>query len=132
MKKKSSHRPKPTVAELAILNVLWRLGPATVRDIRAGLDRPQAVGYTTVLKFLQIMTGKGLVARNESERAHVYQALAPREETQRQMVGDLLERAFGGSAAQLVLRALSSRKASREEIQEIRNLLDSFEKGGRK
>ncbi|MBC8166337.1 MAG: BlaI/MecI/CopY family transcriptional regulator [Bryobacteraceae bacterium] len=131
MKKKSSSKPKPTAGELAILNVLWGLESATVREIHAECERQQPVGYTTVLKLLQIMTDKGLVTRDESERAHVYRPALKREETQGQMVSDLLDRVFGGSAGQLVLRALSERKASKAEIEEIRCMLDNIEKGGK-
>jgi predicted transcriptional regulator len=117
--------PKPTAAELAILTVMWRLGPATVREIHSACDG--GTGYTSVLKLLQIMTEKGLVERDESERAHVYRASLQQKETQGQLVNDLLDRVFGGSAAQLVLRALSERKASRSEIEEIRKMLDRLE-----
>jgi predicted transcriptional regulator len=124
---KRSGRGKPTAAELEILNVLWELGAATVREVHGELERRQTVGYTTVLKLLQIMAEKGLVARDEKDRAHVYRPSLKREETQGQIVGDLLDRVFGGSAAQLVLRALSDRKASKQEIAEIREMLDSIE-----
>jgi predicted transcriptional regulator len=123
--------PRPTDAELAILRVLWRTGPATVRQVQEELNTNQSTGYTTVLKFMQIMTEKGLVERDESQRTHVYQATLPEEETQRQLVNDLLERAFGGSAQQLVLQALSVKKASRQELSEIRQLLNEIE-GDRK
>ncbi len=124
---KRQGRAKPTAAELEILNVLWELGAATVREVHGELERRQTVGYTTVLKLLQIMTEKGLVARDEKDRAHVYRPALKREETQGQIVGDLLDRDFGGSASQLVLRALSDRKASKQEIAEIRQMLDSIE-----
>jgi BlaI family penicillinase repressor len=120
---------KPTAAELEILNVLWQLGSGTVREVHGELERRQPVGYTTVLKLLQIMTEKGLVERDEKDRAHVYRPALKREETQGQIVGDLLDRVFGGSAAELVLRALSDRKASKQEIAEIRQMLDSIEQG---
>jgi predicted transcriptional regulator len=116
--------PKPTSSELAILNVLWKLGSGTVREIHAECGG----GYTTVLKMLQIMTEKGLVERNESERAHVYRPALEQKTTQTQLVGDLLDRVFGGSASQLVLHALSERKASKKEIAEIREMLDRLEK----
>jgi predicted transcriptional regulator len=119
--------PKPTDAELAILRVLWERGPSTVRDVTEALQAERGTGYTTALKLLQIMSEKGLVGRDESQRTHVYHAVAPAEETQRQLVGDLLERAFRGSAQQLVLQALSSKKASRAELAEIRKLLDQME-----
>jgi BlaI family penicillinase repressor len=121
-------RRRPTDAELAILRVLWTHGPNTVRRIAEILGRES--GYTTVLKLLQIMTEKRLVVRDESERTHVYAAASTEDQTQRQLVADLLDRAFDGSAAKLVLQALSSRKTSREELDEIRKLLDS-RSGGR-
>jgi predicted transcriptional regulator len=116
---------KPTPAELEILEVLWRRGPSTVREVHGELT---GVGYTTALKLMQIMAEKGYVARDESERAHVYTAVLQREQTQGELVGDLLDRVFGGSAAQMVLRALSHRKASRQEIADIRKMLDEIEK----
>ena len=128
---KRTGQAKPTAAELEILNVLWELGAGTVREVHGELERRQGVGYTTVLKLLQIMTEKGLVARDEKDRAHVYRPALKREETQGQIVGDLLDRVFGGSAAQLVLRALSDRKASKQEIAEIRQMLDSIEQEGK-
>lgn len=121
--------PKPTDAELAILRVLWRLGPATVRAVHSELRRVQETGYTTVLKMLQIMAEKGLVKRDESERSHVYQPAYSEQEVQRQLVGHLMERAFGGSAQKLVLQALSAKKASASELAEIRKLLDEMEGG---
>ena len=125
-------RPHPTPAELAILRVLWRRGKSTVRDVQSELngDRPDdsPAGYTTVLKLMQIMTDKGLVRRDESQRTHVYHATASEDHTQGRLVKDLLERAFGGSAQKLVLHALSAKKASAEEIKEIRSLLDEIEK----
>jgi predicted transcriptional regulator len=127
---KKTRLPRPTDSELAILRVLWRTGPATVRAVHDELSRTQETGYTTVLKMLQIMTEKGLVKRDESERSHVYQPACPESEVQRQMVGHLLDRAFGGSAQKLVLQALSAKKASPAEFAEIRKLLDDME--GRK
>ena len=121
---------RPTEAELEILGVLWNRGPSTVREVHEEL-RERRVGYTTVLKLLQIMAEKGLVNRDESERAHVYRARLARDQAERQLVGDLVERAFGGSASRLVLRALSSRSASPEEIERIRELLDELEGGDR-
>lgn len=118
----------PTDAELEILNILWEQGPVTVRHVHEQISRTKLTQYTTVLKMLQIMAGKGLVRRDEEQRAHVYQAAKPREWTQRQLAGDLLKRAFGGSARSLVMGALSARKASREELAEIRQLLDEYEK----
>jgi BlaI family transcriptional regulator, penicillinase repressor len=119
--------PRPTDAELAILRVLWRRGPSTVRQVHEDLERRSLTGYTTVLKLLQIMTEKGLVERDESERAHVYVAKLPEEQTLGQLVGDLLDRAFEGSSSRLVMRALESRPASREELAEIRRMLDLME-----
>jgi predicted transcriptional regulator len=121
--------PRPTDGELAILRVLWARGPSTVREVQAALS-PEP-GYTTVLKFMQIMTDKGLLIRNESERTHVYEAAEPEATTQRQLVGDLLERAFGGSAQKLVLQALSAKSASREELSEISRLLDTMEQAAK-
>ena len=120
--------PKPTEAELAILKVLWELGPSTVRQVTEHLLDERGTGYTTALKLMQIMTEKGLVQRDESERSHVYHAVASAEITQRQLVSDLLDRAFGGSAQQLVMRALSAKRASKAELAEIRSLLDELEK----
>jgi predicted transcriptional regulator len=119
--------PRPTDAELAILRVLWERGPSTVREVAESLAEERETGYTTALKLLQIMTEKGLVKRDESRRSHVYKPLVPAEVTQRQLVRDLLERAFGGSTSQLVLRALSSKKATRAELAEIRKLIDDMD-----
>jgi predicted transcriptional regulator len=121
--------PRPTDAELAILNVLWQRGPSTVRDVHQELSTSQGSGYTTVLKLLQIMTEKGLVVRDESQRAHVYATRISERRTQRQLLGDLVDRAFGGSSAKLVLHALSDRPASSQELRNIRALLDQLEKG---
>jgi BlaI family transcriptional regulator, penicillinase repressor len=124
---------QPTGAELAILNVLWRRGPSTVRDVCEELNRERgdgAVGYTTALKLLQIMADKGLARRDESRRTHVYRAAGSEEQTQRRLVRDLLDRAFGGSAKKLILQALSSRKASAQELGEIRQVIDEM-KGDR-
>ena len=120
--------PRPTEAELAILRVLWDRGPSTVREVTEALQVERGTGYTTALKLLQIMTDKGLVQRDESSRAHAYAAVASAETTQRQLVRNLLDRAFGGSARQLVLQALSAKRATRGELAEIRRLLDEFEK----
>ncbi|MEE8525256.1 MAG: BlaI/MecI/CopY family transcriptional regulator [Thermoanaerobaculia bacterium] len=125
MARKASNRP--TDAELGILRVLWPRGPATVREVHEELEQEAPTGYTTVLKQLQIMTDKGWVVRDESQRAHVYRAGEPRERTQLHLVGDLVDRAFEGSAGQLVLQALASRRASAEEIAEIRRILDDLE-----
>jgi predicted transcriptional regulator len=114
---------KPTDAELAILRVLWSRGPSTVRQVAATMDRE--AGYTTVLKLLQIMAEKGLVTRDESARTHIYEAAYTEDQTQQQLVMDLVERAFDGSAAKLVLQALASKKATPEELDEIRKLLNT-------
>ena len=119
--------PRPTDAELAILRVLWERGPSTVREVHDALSPTQDSGYTTVLKLMQIMTEKGLVDRDESQRAHVYTSRLGEQRTQRQLLGDLIERAFGGSPAKLVMQALSSSKASAEDLTAIRNLLDQME-----
>jgi predicted transcriptional regulator len=119
--------PRPTDAELAILNVLWERGPSTVRDVHETLSSSQATGYTTVLKLMQIMTEKGLVVRDESQRAHVYEARHSEQRTQRQLLADLADRAFGGSPAKLVMQALSGRRTSAEELNAIRELLDRLE-----
>ena len=119
--------PKPTQAELAILQVLWQFGQRTVREVQASLNHNRKAGYTTVLKLMQIMTDKGLVLRDESARAHVYRATLSEEDTQYQLVGDLLDRAFQGSASKLVMRALAAKKASPEELSEIRDLLSKLE-----
>jgi BlaI family penicillinase repressor len=123
--------PKPTDAELALLRVLWKRGPSTVREVWQDLGGDQETGYTTILKTLQIMRSKGLVERDETERSHVYRPAIGQEETQRQFVGHLLERVFSGSARKLVMQALSVKRASREELAEIRKLLDEMEGGGK-
>lgn len=119
--------PRPTQSELEILTVLWDAGPSTVREVQQTLDARRPTGYTTVLKLLQIMTEKGLVRRDERERAHRYAPRLPRERTEQQIVGDILDRAFGGSSSRLVMRALSSRRASPEELNRIRELLNEIE-----
>ena len=119
--------PKPTEVELEILRVLWGRGPSTVRQVLNAPGQARKKGYTTVLKMLQIMTEKGLVLRDESERTHIYRPRFSEEHTQRRLVSDLLNRAFGGSARKLVLQALSSKKASAEELAEIRKLIDELE-----
>jgi len=120
--------PRPTDAELEILTVLWSLGPSTVRDVHAAICRRKPAQYTTVLKTLQIMAEKGLVERDEKQRAHIYSASRPREWTQQQLAGDLLQRAFGGSAKSLMLGALSAQQASKDELAELRRFLDQYEK----
>lgn len=112
---------------MAILRVLWERGPSTVREVWEELSPKQRTGYTTVLKLMQIMSEKGLVDRDETERSHVYRAARSEEETQRQVVGHLLERVFGGSAHKLVMQALSAKKATRAELAEVRKLLDEME-----
>jgi predicted transcriptional regulator len=121
--------PRPTDAELAILRVLWATGPATVRQVNVVLNESRETSYTTTLKFMQIMAEKGLVTRDESERTHVYTARLTRDETQRQLVSDLVDRAFGGSAAALVLQALSAHSASPDEIKDIQKLIATYKKG---
>lgn len=121
--------PRPTEGELQILKVLWKKGASTVREVHDVLNESKPTIYTTVLKLMQIMTEKGLVKRDLSQRAHLYEANVAQSETQQQLVGDLLEKVFDGSASQLVMRALSNKKASQKEISEIRNLLDEFERG---
>jgi predicted transcriptional regulator len=123
---------KPTEAELAILHVLWRLGPSTVREVWDRINPAQKTGYTTVLKLLQIMFEKGLVRRDDTARSHIYEAAVSEEQTQRQVLGHLLERLFAGSAPKLVMQALAVKKASRAELAEIRKLLDEMEGGQRK
>jgi len=126
---KSSHAARPTDAELEILTVLWRSGDSTVRTVHEVLTPRRPVQYTAVLKMLQIMAEKGLVSRDEKQRAHVYSASRPAEWTQRHLVGDLLQRAFGGSARSLMVGVLSSHRASREEFAELHRLLEDYEKG---
>jgi BlaI family transcriptional regulator, penicillinase repressor len=122
---------KPTAAELEILRVLWSHGPSTVREVHESLREKKSLGYTSVLKFLQIMTTKGTVRRNETHRAHVYEACLPAEQTKRQLAGDMLQRVFEGSASQLMMHALAGRKASQEEVQELRRILDEYERSKR-
>jgi BlaI family penicillinase repressor len=123
--------PKPTEAELEILTVLWSRGPSTVRDVHEIIAARKPTQYTTVLKQLQVMSEKGLVRRDEKQRSHVYEPTRPREWTQRQLAGDLLNRAFEGSAKGLLVGALSARKASKKELAELRTLLDEYQKGTR-
>src|SRR5918992_4208116 len=128
---KHSGTPRPTDAELAILRVLWERGPSTVRQVHEVLLRERPTAYTTALKFLQIMTEKGLVRRDETERTHVYHPRLSEEQTQRQLVRDLLDRAFGGSPSKLVMQALAARRASAEELSEIRKLIESRDESKR-
>lgn len=118
--------PRPTDAELAILRVLWESGPSTVRQVHDALSEARETGYTTTLKLMQIMAEKGLVTRDESARTHVYTSRVPRDITQRQLVSDLMDRAFGGSAAALVLQALSAHPTSNEELTEIKKLIEDY------
>ena len=129
MERERRKSSRPTDGELAILRVLWHCGPSTVRQVQEALARSQPTGYTTALKLLQIMTEKGLVDRDESERSHVYRASLAETETQRQLVDDLMERAFGGSARGLVMQALASKRATAEELDAIARLIDEL-KGG--
>ena len=124
----TEHPPRPTDAELEILTVLWSRGPVTVRDVHETIASRRPTQYTTVLKQLQVMAEKGLVLRNEHQRAHVYESARPREWTQRQLAGDMLQRAFNGSAKSLMIGALSSRKASKKELAELREILDEYER----
>ena len=126
MKKAAPAKPTPT--ELSILNILWARGPSTVREVHDVLSKEKPIGYTGVLKFLQIMTGKGSVRCNSDQRAHVYEACESAEDTKHQVVSDLMTRAFGGSASQLVMHALAGKRASQEEIDEIRRILDAHER----
>lgn len=121
--------PRPTDAELAILRVLWDQGPGSVREVLEGVNaaRPEPLAYTTVLRFLQIMMEKGLVVRTDGERGHIYEPAVPADGTKRQMVRDLMDRVFGGSAQALVLQALGARKVSATELRAIRTLLDELE-----
>lgn len=127
MKPMKTPTPRPTDAELAILRILWERGASTVRQVHEVLSRERPSAYTTALKLLQIMTEKGLVRRDESDRTHVYQARLTEEQTQRQLVRDLLDRAFGGSASKLVMQALAARRTSADELTEIRKLIDGRE-----
>ncbi len=124
MTKHSESLPRPTEAELELLRILWEKQPATVRDIYDALDQSRAVGYTTVLKLLQIMTTKGLVVRDEANRAHLYRAAISQDATQNEMLKDLSLRLFSGSAAQLALHALAMEPANAEELDAIRALID--------
>jgi len=119
---------KPTTSELEILHVLWERGPSTVREVHEGLSVKKDIGYTTVLKLMQIMTTKGLLRRNETQRAHVYEACLPAEKTKRQLAADTLQRVFDGSASQLMMHALAAHRSSKEEIAELRRLLDDYER----
>jgi len=125
-----AHR-RPTDAELEILRVIWSRGPSTVREVHAELQARRETGQTTVLKLMQIMTEKGLLRRDESVRPQVYEPVRSKHQTQRQLIGDLLDRAFSGSPGNLVLQALSSKKTTAEERRQIRELLDELERESR-
>jgi BlaI family transcriptional regulator, penicillinase repressor len=120
--------PKPTACELEILQVLWERGPSTVREVHEALSGKRPMGYTSVLKLMQIMTAKGTLRRNEEQRAHVYEAIEPAEKTKRQLALDVLQRVFEGSASDLMMHALAGRKASKEEIEEMRRMLSEYER----
>ena len=122
---------KPTASELEILQVLWERGPSTVREVHEQLNGKRPMGYTSVLKLMQIMTAKGTVRRNEQQRAHVYEAVQPEEKTKRDFAMDMLQRVFDGSASELMMHALAGRKASKEEIDEMRRLLNEHERKSR-
>src|SRR5260221_14701254 len=125
----TSKQPKPTAGELEILRVLWECGPRSVREIQHELNKIKQTGYTTVLKLLQIMTDKGLVTRDENQRPQIYHSRYRREHTQRQLLHDLMQRAFGGLVKALVLQALARRKSSREELDGIGKVLDRIAGG---
>ena len=120
--------PLPTPSELEILQVIWRTGPTTVRAVHRTLARNRDIGYSTVLKFMQIMTEKGTLVRDETVRPQIYTAAKPQEHTQRGIVRDLVDRAFGGSSISLVMKALSDRTASADELRQVRELLDALER----
>ncbi len=117
---------KPTEGELEILHVLWKEGPSTVRQVHQALNRAKPLAYTTVLRFLQIMTEKGLVRRDESQRAHIYEAGRSADQTKRQLAGDVLQRVFQGSASDLMMHALATGPVTGEEIEELRRLIDGY------
>jgi BlaI family transcriptional regulator, penicillinase repressor len=125
---KSDNKFQPTPSELAILHILWSRGPSTVREIHEELAKEKNVGYTSALKILQIMTTKGIVKRTEDQRAHVYSANQPAEKTKQDFATDVLHRVFRGSASQLMQHALSGKRSSKKEIDEIRKLLDEYER----
>ena len=125
---KQESKTNPTPSELEILHILWTRGPSTVREIHEVLSKEKDVGYTSALKLLQIMTGKGLVTRTEDQRAHVYTATQPAETTKEQFAADVLQRVFRGSASQLMQHVLSGRRGSKKEIEEMRRMLDEYER----
>ena len=118
---------KPTASELEILGVLWKRGPSTVREVHESFSGKKGAGYTGVLKLLQIMTAKGFVRRDESNRAHVYEAFRPADQTKRQLATDMMHKVFEGSASQLMMHALAGHRASTKEIEELRRILDAYE-----
>src|SRR6516165_1288993 len=120
--------PKPTASELEILHILSERGPSNVREVHEALGAHKPVGYTSVLKLMQIMTAKGTVRRDEQQRAHVYEAVQPAEKTKRQLAADVLQRVFDGAASELMMHALAGRKTSKEEVEELRRLLDEYER----
>jgi predicted transcriptional regulator len=123
----ASHPQKPTASELEILQVLWTRGPSTVREVHEVLSEKRRIGYTSVLKLMQIMTDKGSVRRNETQRAHVYEVGQPAEKTKRGLAADVLDRVFDGSASELMMHALAGRRASKEEVAELRRLINEYE-----
>jgi BlaI family transcriptional regulator, penicillinase repressor len=127
----AAHLPRPTDAELEILAVLWSTGPATVRQVYELISQRRPAQYATILKFMQIMADKGLLLRDEEQRAHVYKAARPREWTQQQLAGHLLDRGFSGSAKALLVGALSAKKATKSELAELRKLVDEYAKGAK-
>lgn len=129
--KTGAQPPLPTDAELEVLAVLWSTGPATVRQVHEVIGQRRPAQYSTILKFMQIMADKGLLLRNEEQRAHIYKAARPREWTQQQLAGHLLERAFSGSAKALLIGALSAKKTTKAELAELRKLVDEYAKGAK-
>jgi len=119
--------PKPTASELEILDILWKRGPSTVREVLDSLNEKKSLGYTGVLKLLQIMAAKGSVRRDETNRAHIYEARRPADQTKRQLAADIMQRVFGGSASQLMMHALAGHRAAPAEIEELRRILDAYE-----
>lgn len=124
----NNHSLKPTESELEILQILWDSGEATVRDVHEVLSKRKSAGYTTTLKFLQIMYDKGLVTRDDSIKSHVYKAAVSRKKTQKQFLDKMIKGLYSGSAAQLVMQALGQQKTSKEEIDEIQKYLDGLKK----
>jgi BlaI family transcriptional regulator, penicillinase repressor len=124
-------RPKPTAAELEILRVLWRRGPSTVHEVQPEIARGSRVGYTTVLKLLQIMFEKGLVTRNGTSRPHVFKAAVAEGPVKKRLLAELLDQVFDGSTTSLVMHTLSAKRATPEEVRQIRQLLDEMEEGGK-